>query len=269
MLVTIDGFSSRCILKDEKQLIELSSTVLEILHNAIWGVFILSFNPLLGKLSINDIYNSLERHQQIGSFNFPHIKNPINIHGTNPNEHTSYMTLKHDELHWAMKLEWMFFYPTMVDAVLYFIKHVRTLLGEEWSKEIWNLTDFDFNTLCFTSGNQEARDGTKIGDLFLKLTYGISTTPNIFSSPLNTTDSFTVFIFLLDVWKNEKQWKKFGILASDLLISPKLKILNVIENDIKNDELAIQYIKYRIYSILDKDDELVLFITLKHPPIIT
>lgn len=123
------------------------------------------------------------------------------------------------------------------------VKTIRNVSGQQWSREIWDFIDCDFNIFCryYTDHTLRKISTTERTKLFFKLLYSNPNDKIFFNSVIR-------LIFLLDLNHNNK-WQE---LVDINIIKNKLSIdYNKIERFealIKNDPIDIQLFKILIFS---------------------
>lgn len=261
----------------------LSASVRDALGRVRFGDNYIKMDPILGNKTIAEIEKGVRKQIRFGALSYPGVddgEKKIHTRIVNSLEKTC-----HDIYHSNIMST---FSREMQNGLLLLVQAVREVtypdLKTEWSKEIWDWVDCEFNLLSLNNKKINTDEFRKnrltkhtITKLFCDaLLYGSrSKTTNQRNHILpKKKGGFEIFdnfsdlderhitplgvIFLLDVIKNEKKWKEnkidFETLPPNHAINKFYQEIRNLYPSIKSDEPSIQIFKILLYQKFKKNE---------------
>lgn len=165
----------------------------------------------VGKLTIDDIEESIRLHSRYASFSYPGVADSTSFHDVIAP--MFFLTL-HDELH---RHGMSAIPPAMLDHYLYAIDVVRAGTGIRWSKDIWNAIDLEIDIRHLTLDNPPAsnpvRHNTEVFQAMLSRdrfsdqgVRGLFVGTSVGNAMLDTA-----LIILIHIMENKGVWDERGI----------------------------------------------------------
>lgn len=175
-----------------------------------------AFEPRLGPFTKNDIVTMEVDHRcRLGNIPFPGIEfeKILNKKLVTPSNFAA-----HDRFHRLLLHKY-----STVDAILEILAGFKRMTGEEMSREIWELGDFDFNNVNSPAQGPNKEFNTVIGSMISKLSDVRRFPPFYKDLKEHAESSLLGWGIVLHIRANREQWQKHGLSVDEL---PFLNYMN-------------------------------------------